>query len=36
MVHTNMIENGYDKIFINPNMILLSGPQGNTDMYPFF
>ena len=36
LLHNNMIENGYDKIFINPNMILLSGPQGNTDIYPFF
>ena len=36
ILHNNMIENGYDKIFINPNMTLLAGPQGNTDIYPFF
>jgi hypothetical protein len=36
ILHNNMIENGYDKIFINPNMVLLSGPQGDTSTYPFY
>ena len=36
ILHNNMIEHGYDKIFINPNMTLLAGAQGNTDVYPFF
>jgi hypothetical protein len=36
LLHNNMIENGYDKIFINPNMIVLVGTQGNSDMLPIF
>ncbi len=36
ILHNNMIKNGYDKIYINPNMVLLSGPQGNVDKYPFY
>lgn len=36
ILHNNMIENGYDKIFINPNMSLLSGPQGDLSKYPFY
>jgi hypothetical protein len=36
ILHNNMIENGYDKIFINPNMVLLPGPQGDVSKYPFF
>jgi hypothetical protein len=34
--HENMIKNGYDKIYINPNMLLLSGPQGVVKKYPFY
>ena len=36
ILHNNMIENGYDKIFINPNMVLLPGAQGNLSKYPFY
>jgi len=31
-----MIKNGYDKIFINPNMVLLPGHKGDVSRYPFF
>lgn len=34
--HKNMIVNGYDKIYINPNMILLSGVQGPYQKYPLY
>jgi hypothetical protein len=34
--HENMIKNGYNKIYINPNMLLLSGPQGVVKKYPFY
>ena len=34
--HKNMINNGFDNIYINPNMLLLSGTQGDTNMYPFY
>lgn len=36
ILHKNMIENGYDRIFINPNMILLAGVQGPYDKYPIY
>lgn len=36
ILHNNMIRNGFDKIFVNPNMVLLSGPQGNVEKYPFY
>ena len=32
----NMIRNGYDKIYINPNMIILVGVQGDVDRYPWY
>ena len=28
--HDNMIKNNYTNIYINPNMIVLAGIQGNT------
>ena len=36
ILHNNMIKHGYDKIYVNPNMVLLSGPQGNVQNYPFY
>lgn len=34
--HKNMIKNGFDNIFINPNMLLLSGAQGDVDTFPYY
>jgi len=31
ILHENMIKNGYDKIYANPNMTVLVGTQGNSD-----
>lgn len=36
MIHNNMIQKGYDKIYINPNMVMLVGPQGDVSKYPFY
>jgi hypothetical protein len=36
MLHNNMIACGYNKIFINPNMLLLVGVQGPYDKYPLY
>lgn len=33
--HTNMIRKGYDRIYMNPNMIVLVGLQGDHKRYPF-
>ena len=35
-LHKNMIKNGFDRIYINPNMIILVGTQGDTDMFPLY
>ena len=32
----NMIRNGYDKIYINPNMKILVGVQGDVERYPWY
>jgi len=32
----NMIRNGYDKIYINPNMKILVGVQGEVERYPWY
>ena len=34
--HENMIANGFNRIYINPNMLLLSGVQGPVNKYPFY
>lgn len=36
ILHNNMVANGYDKIYINPSMILLSGAQGDVNSFPFY
>jgi hypothetical protein len=32
----NMIRNGYDNIYINPNMMILVGVQGDVQRYPWY
>lgn len=34
--HTNMKRAGFGRIFINPNMMVLVGPQGDVKSYPFY
>lgn len=36
ILHKNMQRNGFDKIFINPSMIILVGPQGDSSTYPIY
>jgi hypothetical protein len=32
----NLIRNGFDKIYINPNMMILVGAQGDVQRYPWY
>ena len=34
--HNNMKRSGFRRIFINPNMMVLVGPQGDVKSYPFY
>lgn len=34
--HANMKHAGFTRIFINPNMMVLVGPQGDVKSYPFY
>lgn len=34
--HNNMIEKGFNRIYINPNMLVLVGPQGDVSKYPYY
>lgn len=35
-LHTNMIDQGFDKIYVNPNMLILVGAQGDVENLPFY
>ena len=34
--HKNMIDGGFDKIYINPNMLVIVGAQGDVEHYPCY
>ena len=35
-LHANMIDNGFDRIFINPNMLVLVGAQSDVENLPLY
>lgn len=36
ILHRNMKQHGFDRIYINPSMLILVGPQGDPSIYPIF
>ena len=36
ILHENMIRAGFDRIYVNPNMTVLVGAQGDVNKYPFY
>ena len=36
ILHNNMIDMGFDRIYINPNMLILTGPQGPKSLFFYY